>query len=114
LEILQVIWKHGPATVRFVNELLNQQKEAVSYTSTLKLMQIMHEKGMLQRDESNMTHIYSTQLEEQKTRKVVLDKFVDSMYDGSVKNLMMELLGNDKTSTKDWEAIRQLLDKLDD
>ena len=114
LEILQVIWKHGPSTVRFVNDQLNQQKDAVSYTSTLKLMQIMHEKGMLIRDESKMTHVYSTSLEEQKTRKVVLDKFVDSMYEGSVKNLMLELLGNDKTSPKDWEMIKQLLNKMDD
>src|ERR1700760_1798942 len=73
LEILQVLWKHGPSTVRLVNDQLNQQqKQGLSYTSTLKLMQIMHEKGMLQRDESSMTHIYSTQLEEGKTKGVVL------------------------------------------
>ena len=114
LEILQVLWKHGPSTVRFVNDQLNQQKqEALSYTSTLKLMQIMLEKDMLTRDESNMTHIYIAALEEQKIKRVVLDKFVDSMYDGSVKNLMLELLGNDKTSNKDWDTIKQLLQKLD-
>ncbi|HVX51373.1 MAG TPA: BlaI/MecI/CopY family transcriptional regulator [Chitinophagaceae bacterium] len=114
LEILQVLWKHGPSTVRFVNDQLNQQKpEPLSYTSTLKLMQIMLEKEMLKRDESNMTHVYSATLEEQKIRRVVLDKFVDSMYDGSVKNLMLELLGNDKTSNKDWETIKELLKKLD-
>src|SRR5580698_7065155 len=86
LEILQVLWKNGPSTVRFVNDRLNEQKEAVGYTSTLKLMQIMFEKGMLKRDDSNMTHIYSAALEEQKTKRVVLDKFVDSMYNGSVKD----------------------------
>src|ERR1700733_12430714 len=79
LEILQVLWKHGPSTVRFVNDQLNQQKQALSYTSTLKLMQIMHEKGMLKRDESNMTHVYSSTLEEQRTKGVVLKKFVDAM-----------------------------------
>ena len=114
LEILQVLWKHGASTVRFVNDQLNQQKdEPLSYTSTLKLMQIMLEKEMLHRDESNMTHVYSAALEEQKTKKVVLDKFVDSMYGGSVKNLMMELLGNDKTSKKDWDTINDILNKLD-
>ena len=113
LEILQVLWKHGPSTVRFVNDQLNQQKEATSYTSTLKLMQIMLEKEMLKRDESNMTHVYSANLEEQKIKKVVLDKFVDSMYDGSVKNLMLELLGNDKTTNKEWDTIKELLNKLD-
>jgi len=77
-------------------------------------MQIMHEKGMLQRDASSMTHIYSTTLEEQKTKGVVLKKFVDAMYNGSVKNLMLELLGNEKTSNKDWDNIKDLLNKLDD
>jgi predicted transcriptional regulator len=114
LEILQVLWKHGPSTVRFVNDQLNHQKdEPLSYTSTLKLMQIMLEKEMLHRDESNMTHVYSPALEEQKTKKVVLDKFVDSMYGGSVKNLMLELLGNDQTSNKEWDTIKSLLNKLD-
>ncbi len=113
LEILQVLWKNGPSTVRFVNDRLNEQKEAVGYTSTLKLMQIMFEKGMLKRDDSNMTHVYSAALEEQKTKRVVLDKFVDSMYNGSVKELMLELLGNEKTSHKDWETIKGLLNKME-
>src|ERR1700722_13176665 len=82
LEILQVLWKFGPSTVRFVNDRLNQQKQALSYTSTLKLMQIMHEKGMVVRDESSMTHVYSAALEEQRTKGVVLKKFVDAMYNG--------------------------------
>src|ERR1700742_2324919 len=114
LEILQVLWKNGPSTVRFVNDQLNTQKQSLSYTSTLKLMQIMHEKGMVTRDESSMTHIYSATLEEQKTKGVVLKKFVDAMYNGSVKNLMLELLGNEKTSHKEWETIKDLLNRLDD
>ena len=114
LEILQVLWKNGPSTVRFVNDQLNQQKESLSYTSTLKLMQIMHEKGMVRRDESSMTHIYSATLEEQRTRGVVLKKFVDTMYAGSVKSLMLELLGNEQTTHKDWDTIKDLLTKLDD
>ena len=114
LEILQVLWKHGPSTVRFVNDQLNQQKQSLSYTSTLKLMQIMHEKDLLIRDESSMTHIYSTNLEEQKTKGVVLKKFVDAMYNGSVKSMMLELLGNEKTANKDWDTIKELLSKLDE
>ena len=113
LEILQVLWKHGPSTVRFVNEQLNAQKETTSYTSTLKLMQIMHEKNMLTRDESSMTHIYNTPLEEQAIKQHELKKFVDSMYNGSAKNLMMELLGNTKTTKKEWETIQQLLNKME-
>lgn len=114
LEILQVLWKNGPSNVRLVNNQLNKQKQAVTYTSTLKLMQIMYEKGMLHRDEKNMTHIYSAALEEQRTKKAVLDKFVGTLYDGSVKNLMLELLGNEKTSGKEWETIKELLTKLED
>jgi BlaI family penicillinase repressor len=114
LEILQVLWKHGPSTVRLVNDQLNQQKQSLSYTSTLKLMQIMHEKDLLKRDESSMTHIYSANLEEQKTKGVVLKKFVDAMYNGSVKSMMLELLGNEKTTNKDWDTIKQLLNNLDE
>ena len=112
LEILQVLWKHGPSTVRFVNDQLNRQTRAVQYTSTLKLMQIMVEKSILKRDESNMKHIYSASIEEKKMKGFLLDRFVDSLYDGSASNLMMQLLGNKKTSKKELEAIRGLLDKL--
>ena len=111
LEILQVLWLHGPATVRFVNEQLNEQKREVQYTSTLKLMQIMVEKKILSRDESNMKHIYAPLLEEQKTKSFLLEKFVDSIYNGSASNLMMQLLGNKKTSKKELDAIRELLNK---
>jgi BlaI family transcriptional regulator, penicillinase repressor len=114
LEILQVLWKHGPSTVRFVNDQLNRQKQSLSYTSTLKLMQIMHEKGMVKRDESSMTHIYSAALEEKRTRGIVLKRFVDAMYNGSPKKLLLELLGNEPVSSKDWDTIKGLLDKLDE
>jgi predicted transcriptional regulator len=114
LEILQILWKHGPSTVRFVNDQLNQQKQSLSYTSTLKLMQIMHEKEMLKRDESSMTHVYSSTLEEQKTKGVVLKKFVDALYNGSVKSMMLELLGNKETSGQQWEKIKDLLNQLDE
>lgn len=113
LEILQVLWQHGPSTVRQVNDVLNQQKRAVQYTSTLKLMQIMAEKKMLRRDESNMKHVYHPALEEQKTKAAMLEKFVDSMYNGSASNLMMHLLGNKKTSKKELQEIKELLKKFD-
>ncbi|MBS1599103.1 MAG: BlaI/MecI/CopY family transcriptional regulator [Bacteroidetes bacterium] len=113
LEILQVLWKHGPSNVRFVNNQLNEEKRAVQYTSTLKLMQIMVEKGILKRDESNMKHIYSAALEEQKTKSYLLDRFVDTMYNGSPSSLLMQLLGNKKTSKKELQAIKDLLNKFD-
>ncbi len=113
LEILQVLWKHGPSTVRFVNDELNAQKREVHYTSTLKLMQIMTEKELLTRDESNMKHIYSAAMDEHKMKGMLLDKFVDSMYNGSAGSLVLQLLGNKKASKKELEAIKDLLKKLE-
>jgi len=113
LEILQVIWQHGPSTVRFVNDQLNELKREVQYTSTLKLMQIMTEKGLLNRNESQMKHVYSSADDESKTKTLLLDKFVDTLYDGSASQLMMQLLGNKKTTRKELDAIRELLKKMD-
>ncbi|GEP96147.1 BlaI/MecI/CopY family transcriptional regulator [Chitinophaga cymbidii] len=113
LEILQVLWQHGPSTVRTVNDILNEQKREVQYTSTLKLMQIMVEKGLLDRDDSQMKHVYSAAAEEQATKGRLLDRFVDTMYNGSASSLMMQLLGNKKTSKKELDAIRELLKKMD-
>lgn len=113
LEILQVIWEQGPSTVRFVNDRLNEQKREVQYTSTLKLMQIMVEKGLLDRDESQMKHVYRAAVEEAKTKSLLLDRFVDTLYNGSASSLMMQLLGNKKTSKKELDAIKELLKKMD-
>lgn len=113
LEILQVLWKHGPSTVRFVNDHLNEQKREVQYSSTLKLMQIMAEKGLVKRDETNMKHIYSAAEEENKTKDFLLERFVNTLYNGSASSMMMQLLGNKKTSKKEIEAIKELIRKLD-
>jgi len=113
LEILQVLWRQGPSTVRSVNDQLNEQKRAVQYTSTLKLMQIMVEKGILQRDETAMKHVYSAAIEEQTFKGFLLERFVDNLYEGSATSLMMQLLGNKKTSKEELDQIRDLLDKLD-
>jgi predicted transcriptional regulator len=112
LEILQVLWQNGPSTVRFVNDHLNEKKREVQYTSTLKLMQIMADKGLLKRDESSMKHIYSAVQEENKTKGLLLDRFVDNLYNGSAGKLMMQLLGSKKTSKKELDQIRELLDKM--
>ena len=113
LEILQVLWQFGPSTVRFVNDQLNEQKRSVQYTSTLKLMQIMTDKSMLLADKSSMKHVYRPAVEEKKTKSFLLDKFVDTMFNGSSSGLMMQLLGNKKTSKEEIEEIRNLLDKLE-
>ncbi|HWD89863.1 MAG TPA: BlaI/MecI/CopY family transcriptional regulator [Mucilaginibacter sp.] len=113
MDVLQVLWKYGPSTVRFVHDKLNEQKEAVIYTSTLKLMQVMKEKGMLDRDESSMKHVYSAALEEDKIKGNMLGRFMDSMYEGSPSSLMVALLGNDKTSADELQKIKDLLNDMD-
>jgi len=112
LEILTVLWQYGPSTVRFVNDKLNEQRD-VNYTSTLKLMQIMADKGIVRRDESQMKHIYHVVEEEQKTKSHLLDKFVDSVYQGSAGNLVMQLLGNKRATKEELASIREMLDKLE-
>lgn len=112
LEILQVLWDKGPSTVRDVNNELVKQRD-VNYTTTLKLMQIMADKGILNRDESQMKHIYSVAEDEQKTKDHLLEKFVDSMYKGSASKLVMQLLGNKKTSQQELKEIKDLLKNLD-
>jgi len=112
LEILQVLWIYGPSTVRFVNDKLNEQRD-VNYTSTLKQMQIMADKGIVKRDESQMKHIYHVVEEEQKTKDHLLERFVDSVYQGSAGKLVMQVLGNKKASEEDIASIKKILDKLD-
>lgn len=113
LEILQVLWEHGPSTVRSVHDQLLKQKD-VNYTTTLKLMQIMSEKGLLKRDESQMKHIYSVAEEEQKTKAYLLDKFVNTMYQGSASKLVLQLLGNKKASEAELKEIKDILKKLEE
>jgi predicted transcriptional regulator len=112
LEILQVLWQHGPSTVRFVMEELNKRRE-LNYTATLKLMQIMVDKGILKRDESKMQHIYHIVEAEDKTKERLLDRFLDTLYQGSAAKLMIQLVGNKKTSTADLKMMKDLLDNLE-
>ena len=112
LEILQVLWQHGPNTVRFVHEELSKAKE-VGYTTTLKLMQIMADKDMLHVDKTNRSHVYYAALEEEQTQKQLLDRFLDAAFRGSASKLVMQALGNSKTSKAELDEIRNLLDKLE-
>lgn len=112
LEILQVLWQHGPCTVRFVHEKLSQSKE-VGYTTTLKIMQIMTDKQLVKRNDENRTHIYQANVSEENTQKQMLDKFLDIAFKGSASKLVMQALGNHKTSKEELEQIRKLLDKIE-
>ncbi|MEJ8803777.1 BlaI/MecI/CopY family transcriptional regulator [Pontibacter sp. H249] len=112
LEILQVLWQHGPSTVRFVHEELSKIKE-VGYTTTLKLMQIMADKAMLEVDKSSRSHIFHAAMDEEKTQQQLLGKFLDAAFRGSASKLVMQALGNSKTSKAELDEIRNLLDKLE-
>ena len=108
LEILQVLWHEGKATVRKVHETLGAIKDA-GYTTTLKLMQIMHEKGLVGRDDSGKTHIYFALANKEKTQQHLLGKMMETLFDGSPSKLMMQALGGQKPSKEEIEKIEQLL-----
>jgi len=112
LEILQVIWLHGPVSVRFVNDELNHKK-LVGYTTTLKLMQIMTEKGLLKRSEEGRKHIYNVVLKEKEAKNLLLDKFVKSAFGGSAMDLVMQALGNHQTTPDELEDLKALIDKIE-
>lgn len=109
LEILQVLWEKGDATVREVHEDLMQTKDC-GYTTTLKLMQIMFEKGLVLRDDSNRTHIYRANVSRERTQKQLMDKMVDALFSGSHTQLVMQALGAHAPNRKELEEIQQLLD----
>jgi BlaI family transcriptional regulator, penicillinase repressor len=112
LEILRVLWQHGPSTVRFVMGELNKIRE-LNYTATLKLMQLMVDKGILKRDERKMQHVYHVVEAEDKTRERLLDKFLDTLYQGSATSLMIQLVEKKKVSATDLKKMKELLESLD-
>ena len=114
LEILQILWQFGPSTARFVNDHLNKETRQVIYMSTLKLMQIMMEKGFLKKDESQLRHIYRAAVDEGKTKGMLLNRVVDTMFNGSAGSLMMQLLGNKKISPEEMEEFKELIKKIDE
>ena len=111
LEILQVLWNRGLASVREVHEELAKTKD-VGYTTTLKLMQIMNEKGLVKRDDSVKTHIYQAAVSREKTQKHLLGKMIDGLFGGSPTQLVIQALGNHKASDKELEEIQNLLNNL--
>jgi BlaI family transcriptional regulator, penicillinase repressor len=111
LEILQILWNQGLATVREVHEELAKTKD-VGYTTTLKLMQIMHEKGLVKRDESMRTHVYQAAVKKETTQKHLLSKMIDSLFGGSSTQLVLQALGENKANPDELAQIQALLDNL--
>jgi predicted transcriptional regulator len=111
LEILQILWNKGVATVREVHEVLTATKD-VGYTTTLKLMQIMHEKGLVKRDDSMRTHVYQASVNKEKTQKHLLGKMIDSLFGGSPTQLVIQALGEHKASPEEIDRIQALLNEM--
>ena len=111
LEILTVLWERGLASVREVHEELARTKD-VGYTTTLKLMQIMNEKGLVKRDASVKTHIYQAAVSKEKTQKHLLGKMIDGLFGGSSTQLVIQALGNHNASKEELDEIQKLLNDL--
>jgi len=113
LEILQILWTKGLATVREVHEELAAIKD-VGYTTTLKLMQIMNEKGIVKRDDSMRTHVYQAAVNKEKTQKHLVGRMIDSLFGGSPTQLIIQALGDEshKASEEELQKIQILLDSL--
>src|SRR6476660_6942672 len=112
LTILRVLWNLGPRSVRDIQAALNETK-ATGYTTVLKLLQIMTEKGLVDRDESVRPQIYRARYSEEKTQRQLLGDLIQRAYGGSVKALVMHALSTRRTSAKDLEAIEKLLDRFE-
>ena len=110
LEILGIIWTHGPSSVRFVNDELSA-KRRIGYTTTLKLMQIMTEKGLLRREKDSRNHIYFPLIMEEETKDAIIQKFIDNLFEGSAAKLVMQALGNHKASKAELEMIKKLINE---
>jgi predicted transcriptional regulator len=110
LGILRVLWERGPSTVREVHEAL---KDGSGYTTILKLMQIMTEKGLVVRDESQRAHVYSAQATQQRTQRQLVTDLVDRAFGGSPAQLAMQALSSKKTSPEELAELRRLLDTLE-
>jgi predicted transcriptional regulator len=112
LEILQILWANGPSTVRFVNDMLNRNRK-VGYTTSLKIMQIMLEKKLLSRDESERSHIYEPAIEQNALQDRLINKILSSAFGGSASRLVMQTLGNHDATKEELEEIRNLIDELE-
>jgi len=113
LEILQVIWKKGQCTVRDVHEELAKNKDA-GYTTTLKLMQIMHEKGLVERDTTAKTHLYKALITREQAQQTALDKIISTVFKGSTSDLVIQALGHHRASKDEIDAIKSYLEQFGD
>jgi predicted transcriptional regulator len=114
LEILEILWQKGPSTVRQVNELLEQKGKHVGYTTTLKMMQIMTEKGLLSRTMDGRMHVYTALIQAYTAQNVLIDRMVEAAFGGSAMKLVLQALGNHRVTPEELREIRELINKLEE
>jgi len=110
LEILRVLWKEGPSTVRSVHDALKRERD-VGYTTVLKIMQVMAEKRLVTRDESERSHVYSPAVQEKSVKRRLVSDLLDKAFDGSAAQLVMQALSDKRASAEDLKQIRRLLNE---
>jgi BlaI family transcriptional regulator, penicillinase repressor len=111
LEILHLLWEKKAASVREIHDTLAKTKD-VGYTTTLKLMQIMHIKGLVTRDKTTRTHVYKATLEQEVAQKHILNKMINTLFSGSSTDLVLQVLGNHKTSREELKKIEAYLQNM--
>ena len=109
LAILRILWDRGPSTVRQVHDILGLERQA-AYTTALKLLQIMTEKGLVERDERDRTHIYRTRLSEETTQRQLVRDLADRAFGGSASKLVMQALATKRASADELRDIRKAID----
>lgn len=112
LEILQILWKNGASAVKDVHEVMGGEAEN-GYTTILKLLQIMHEKGLVTRQKSGKLHLYMAVPSQANTQQQMLDKMIDTVFQGSAMQLVMSALGNKKSSKEEINEIKKYLEQLE-
>jgi predicted transcriptional regulator len=112
LEILNLLWENGPMTVRALNELLNKERR-VGYTTSLKIMQIMTEKGLLTRDTTERSHIYSPSMGPEEIQSNILDHIVKTVFMGDRSKLVLQALGNKAVSQKELSDLKALIQEIE-
>ena len=109
LAILRILWDRGPSTVRQVHDVLAHERQA-AYTTALKLLQIMTEKGLVSRDESDRAHVYQARLTEEQTQRQLVGDLLDRAFGGSASKLVMQALATTRATPDELQEIRRLLD----
>jgi len=112
LEILRLLWENGPSTVREIQERMEQQRPT-GYTTALKLLQIMTDKGLVRRDETARAHVYAARAPEDQTQRQLVRDLLDRAFGGSATKLVMHALSARKTSREELARIREMLDRLE-